>query len=177
MEIPTPVKRRPRQIGFPARVGRSTAWTWSHQMHHAWITSRDQDVTPRAARSACPPAVYLDLADRHCHDTCKNLYFFVAFPCSVLTMRSQRDKDVRGLLDPRSDPQASRTGSHSDDEFNGDGAGRHGDAGNGHGHGHHDAGRFGRYVHDAGQPSVDDGSPLQDDDDQVQRRHADHMSM
>ena len=39
-----------------------------------------------------------DLADRHCHDTCKNLYFFVAFPCSVLTMRSQREKDVRGCL-------------------------------------------------------------------------------
>src|SRR5271157_5071277 len=57
---------------------------------------------PRAARSACPPAVYLDLADLHCHDTCKNLYFFVAFPCSVLTIRSQREKDVRGLLDPRS---------------------------------------------------------------------------
>ena len=26
-------------------------------------------------------------------------------------------------------------------------------------------------------PQVDDGSPLQDDDDQVQRRHADHLSM
>src|SRR5271157_6645013 len=42
-------KRRPRRIGFPARVGRSTAWTWSHQMHHAWITSRAPDVSPNAA--------------------------------------------------------------------------------------------------------------------------------
>src|SRR5271157_6609504 len=48
------------------------------------------------------PTVYLDLDDRDCHDTYKNLYFFVAFSCSVFTMRSQREKDVRGLLDPRS---------------------------------------------------------------------------
>src|SRR5271157_4194795 len=50
---------------------------------------------PSAAQSACPPAVYLDLADLHCHDICKNLYFFVAFPCSVVTIRSEWEKERR----------------------------------------------------------------------------------
>jgi len=45
-----------------------------------------QTCPPFAAVPACLPTVYLDLDDRDCHDTCKNLYFFVAFPCSVLTI-------------------------------------------------------------------------------------------
>ena len=90
-------KRRPRRIGFPARVGRSTAWTWAHGMRHALITSRSLDVFPHERRylHTLPPTVYLDLGDLDCHDTCKNLYFFVAFPCSVLTIRSEWEKERR----------------------------------------------------------------------------------
>src|SRR5271157_2542767 len=77
--------------------GRTRALTWAHG-----LLQELQTCPPFAAVPACLPTVYLDLDDRDCHDTCKNLYFFVAFPCSVLRIRSQREKDVRGLLDPRS---------------------------------------------------------------------------
>ena len=78
-------------------------------------------------------------------------YFLLHFPHSWVSPI----RDIGGSLDSRSNLQ---TGSHSDDEFDGDRTGQHGNARDGHGR--HDVGAYQQYGHDAGQPAVDDGTSL-----------------
>src|SRR5271157_332446 len=104
MGIPTQGKRRPCRIAFPPGLAgpRHGAGPMECVTHGSLQEFRTCPSMSGKAIPACPPADHLDLHDRHCHDTCKNLYFFVAFPCSGLTIRSHWEKFARGSLDPRS---------------------------------------------------------------------------